>query len=59
MRAAPEARNTAMNRQPIAPAPKTTTDSPGRTAARFVPFTTQARGSTSAAISAETSGEIA
>ena len=47
-----------MNRQPIAPAPKTTADSPGRIAARFVPLTTQASGSTSAASSAGTSSEI-
>ena len=47
-----------MNRQPIAPAPNTTTVSPGRRAARFVPLTTQARGSTSAASSAGTLSEI-
>ena len=47
-----------MNRQPMAPAPKTTADSPGRIAARFVPLTTQASGSTSAASSAGTSSEM-
>ena len=55
---APEARKTAMNRQPMAPAPNTTADSPGRIAARFVPLTTQASGSTSAASSAGTSSEM-
>ena len=58
IRAAPAAWRTAVNRQPIAPAPKTTTDSPGRSAARFVPLTTQASGSTRAASSAGTSSEI-
>ena len=47
-----------MNRQPMAPAPNTTADSPGRIAARLVPLTTQASGSTSAASSAGTSSEI-
>jgi hypothetical protein len=49
--AAPAALKTAVKRQPIGPAPKTTTDSPGRAAARLVPLTTQASGSVSAAIS--------
>ena len=48
----PVARKTARKRQPMAPAPMMSTDSPGRAAARRVPFTTQASGSTRAATGA-------
>src|SRR5690349_19718687 len=50
---APAALNIARNRQPIAPAPKMTADSPGRGLALLTPFTTQASGSISAAIAAD------
>ena len=55
---APAARKTATKRQPIAPAPKMTADSPGRGFARLAPLTTQARGSMSAATSAVGSSAI-